>query len=471
MDQVEPSNRINSAPVDPGLSNSGVIAAFRRRTPGSAEQARQAATLFPSGITHDSRFTDPYGVYIARAEGPHKWDVDGNRYIDFYGGHGALILGHRHPSVTQAVSEAMADGTHFGANHPREILWARAIQRLVPSAERVRFTSSGTEATLMAVRLARAFTGRQTIIRFQGHFHGWHDHMTSGYTNHYDGSPTPGVLPGVAEKAILLPPNDVAALRAAFAANRDIAAVILEPTGSSFGQVPIGPEFVRTLRQITEQNGALLILDEVVTGFRVSRGGAQVAWDITPDLSSFAKIVAGGLPGAAIAGRKDILDHLDFTISQQAGREKIQHPGTFNANPVSAAAGAATLAVLAETDACDRATATAASLRAAINEVYAEENAPWACYGTFSGFHTFLNPRRRKIDPVDFDPSGLSMEELKDQPKSLTNKLRVALLVQSVDVNGRIGGFVSATHTTQDISDTADAFRAALRMLRLEGEI
>ena len=199
MDQVEPSNRINSAPVDPGLSNSGVIAAFRRRTTGSAEQARQAATLFPSGITHDSRFTNPYGVYIARAEGPHKWDVDGNRYVDFYGGHGALILGHRHPSVTQAVSEAMADGTHFGANHPREILWARAIQRLVPSAERVRFTSSGTEATLMAVRLARAFTGRQTIIRFQGHFHGWHDHMTSGYTNHYDGSPTPGVLPGVAE--------------------------------------------------------------------------------------------------------------------------------------------------------------------------------------------------------------------------------------------------------------------------------
>ena len=471
MDQVEPQNRINPAAADPGLSNSGVIAAFRQRTPGSAEQARQAATLFPSGITHDSRFTDPYGVYIARAEGPYKWDVDGNRYVDFYGGHGALILGHRHPAVTAAVGDALADGTHFGANHPREILWAHAIQRLVPSAERVRFTSSGTEATLMAVRLARAFTGRQTILRFQGHFHGWHDHMTSGYTNHYDGSPTPGVLPGVAEKAILLPPNDEAAVRAAFAANRDIAAIILEPTGSSFGQVPIGAEFVRALRRISEQNGALLILDEVVTGFRVSRGGAQVAWDIKPDLSSFAKIVAGGLPGAAVAGRKDILDQLDFAIAQQTGREKIQHPGTFNANPVSAAAGAATLTVLAETDACDRAIATATDLRAAINRVYAEENAPWACYGTYSGFHTFLNPRRSKIEPGNFTPTALSMDELKDQPKALTNKLRVALLVNGVDVNGRIGGFVSATHTADDITHTAEAFRAALRMLRLEEEI
>jgi glutamate-1-semialdehyde 2,1-aminomutase len=461
MDQPEQQTR----------SNSGIFTAFRSQTPGSAELARQAGTLLPSGITHDSRFTDPYGVYIARADGPHKWDVDGNRYVDFYGGHGALILGHRHPAINQAVSEALDGGTHFGANHPREILWARAIQRLLPSAERVRFTSSGTEATLMAVRLARAFTGRQTILRFQGHFHGWHDHMTSGYTNHYDGSPTPGVLPGVADKAVLLPPNDLAAVRASFAANRDIAAIILEPTGSSFGQVPISPDFVRALRKITEQNGALLILDEVVTGFRVSRGGAQFAWDIRPDLTSLAKIVAGGLPGAAVAGRKDILDQLDFAVAQQTGREKIQHPGTFNANPISAAAGTAALTVLAETDACDRAIATAGGLRMAINTVFAEEGIGWACYGSYSGFHTFLNPRRRVIRPTEFAPDAFSMEELKDLPKTLTNKLRVALLVQGVDVNGRIGGFVSATHTAQDIAHTAEAFRASVRLLRLEQEI
>ena len=456
---------------DDMLSNSRITAAFRERTPGSAALAKEAGELFPSGITHDARYLEPYGLYIDHAEGPHKWDVDGNRYVDFFGGHGALILGHRHPAVSQAVSEAFDAGTHFGASHPREVLWARAIQRLVPSAERVRFTSSGTEATLMAVRLARAFTGRETLVRFQGHFHGWHDHMASGYSNHFDGSPTPGVLQGVADKAVLLPPNDIAAVRDLLANNRDIAAVILEPTGSSFGQHPIGAEFVQELRRLTEQHGVLLILDEVVTGFRVSSGGAQKTFGVRPDLSSFAKIVAGGLPGAAVAGRKDILDQLDFAVAQATGREKIQHPGTFNANPVSAAAGTAALTVIAETDACEHASRTTATLRASLNEVLEEEGVPWAVYGTYSGFHTFLNPRGEKIRPSAFDPTGLTLDDLKSQSKALVNKLRLALLVNGVDVNGRIGGFLSATHTEDDVAHTVDAFRQAIRMLKQEGEL
>jgi glutamate-1-semialdehyde 2,1-aminomutase len=454
---------------DDMLSNSRITAAFRERTRGSAALAKQAGSLFPSGVTHDARYLEPYGVYIERADGPHKWDVDGNRYVDFYGGHGALLLGHRHPTVMHAVSEALDAGTHFGASHPREVQWASAIQRLVPSAERVRFTSSGTEATLMAVRLARAFTGRATLLRFQGHFHGWHDHMASGYTNHFDGSPTPGVLPGVADKAVLLPPNDIAAVRAVLASNHDIAAVILEPTGASFGQQPIGAEFVQELRRLTEQYGVLLILDEVVTGFRVSSGGAQAAFDVRPDLSSFAKIVAGGLPGAAVAGRKDILDQLDFAVSRHIGREKVQHPGTFNANPVSAAAGTAALTVIAETDACERASRTAASLRAALNEVLAEEGVAWSVYGTYSGFHTFLNPRGDR--PREFDPAALTLADLQAQSKALVNRLRLALLVHGVDVNARIGGFLSATHTADDVTHTADAFRQATRMLKQEGEL
>ena len=454
---------------DDMLSNSRITAAFREKTRGSAALAKQAGNLFPSGVTHDARYLEPYGVYIDRADGPHKWDVDGNRYVDFYGGHGALMLGHRHPAVMHAVSEALDAGTHFGASHPREVQWARAIQRLVPSAERVRFTSSGTEATLMAVRLARAFTGRATLLRFQGHFHGWHDHMASGYTNHFDGSPTPGVLPGVTDKAVLLPPNDVAAVRAVLAGNHDIAAVILEPTGASFGQQPIGAEFVQELRRLTEQHGVLLILDEVVTGFRVSPGGAQAAFDVRPDLSSFAKIVAGGLPGAAVAGRKDILDQLDFAVSRHIGREKVQHPGTFNANPVSAAAGTAALTAIAETDACERASRTAASLRAALNEVLAEEGVSWSVYGTYSGFHTFLNPRGDR--PRVFDPAALTLDDLQSQSKALVNRLRLALLVHGVDVNARIGGFLSATHTADDVAHTADAFRQATRMLKQEGEL
>ena len=363
-------------------------------------------------------------------------------------------------------------GTHFGASHPREVLWARAIQRLVPSAERVRFTSSGTEATLMAVRLARAFTGRATLLRFQGHFHGWHDHMASGYTNHFDGSPTPGVLQGVADKAVLLPPNDIAAVRDVLASNGDIAAVILEPTGSSFGQQPIGAEFVQELRRLTEQHGVLLILDEVVTGFRVSSGGAQMAFGVRPDLSSFAKIVAGGLPGAAVAGRKDILDQLDFAVSQRIGtREDPASRHVQCQSRVSAAAGTAALTVIAETDACERASRTAASLRAALNEVLEEEGVAWAVYGTYSGFHTYLGPRGGKIRPSTFDPTTLTLDDLKAQSKDLVNKMRLALLVNGVDVNSRIGGFLSATHTEDDVAHTADAFRQAVRMLRQEGEL
>ncbi len=452
-------------------SNSGIIATYRARTPGSAALAREAANLFPSGITHDSRQLDPYGIYIARAQGAHKWDVDGNRYIDYFGGHGALLLGHNHPVVTVAIQDALAQGTQFGANHPGEIAWGRAVQRLVPSAERVRFTSSGTEATLMALRLARAFTGKQTILRFQGHFHGWHDHMTSGYSNHYDGSPTPGVLPGVAEKTVLVPPNDLDAVRTALAGNRDIAAVILEPTGSSFGQVPIGADFVRALRQATQEHDVLLILDEVITGFRVAPGGAQAAFGVRPDLSAFAKILAGGLPGAAVAGRQDILSYLDFGAMAQRGHEKVAHQGTFNANPVSAAAGTAALTIIAESDACDRASATAASLRDAWNKVLEAEHVPWAAYGTFSGFHLFFNPHGRALHPRRFDASACGMEELKTQPKQLLNRLRLALLVNGVDVGGRIGGFLSCTHTDDDVAQTAEALRKSIRMLRQEGEL
>lgn len=322
----------------------------------------------------------------------------------------------------------------------------------------------------MAVRLARAFTGRETLIRFKGHFHGWHDHMTSGYSNHFDGSPTAGVVQGVAAKVNLLEPGDEAALESALAEG-DVAAVILEPTGSTFGQVPLRPEFLHALRRLTERAGTLLILDEVVTGFRVSSGGAQVALGVRPDLSSFAKIVAGGLPGAAVAGRADVMDRLDFAASARTGQEKVQHPGTFNANPVTAAAGTAALTVIAESDVNARADATARDLRAALNEVLAEEGISWSVYGTSSGFHLFMNPRGRKITPGQFDAFAVPREELKEQPKRVAERLRLALLNEGIDVNGRIGGMVSATHGAAEINDTARALRAAIGMLRAEGEI
>ncbi|MFQ5973995.1 MAG: aspartate aminotransferase family protein, partial [Alphaproteobacteria bacterium] len=436
------------------LSNSRIVAAYRDRTPSSERFAAEAAGLFPSGVTHDVRYLQPYGIYVTSAQGAHKWDADGNEYVDYSGGHGALLLGHNHHEVMAAIHAALDNGTHFGSNHELEIRWAQAVRALVPCAERVRFTASGTEATLMALRLARAYTGKRKIVRFKTHFHGWHDHVSAGVSSHFDGSPTTGVLSDVADHIVLLPPGDIDAVHTALASDDDIAGVILEPTGATFGKVPISADFLAALRDLTRQHHNLLIFDEVMTGFRVAPGGAQEVFDITPDLATFAKILAGGLPGGAVAGRKDILDLLDFDMAKEAGREKIQHQGTFNANPVSAAAGMAALHVVATTDACDRANAYGAELRARLNEVLEGEGVPWAAYGTHSGFHLFTNPRNRRITPSTFDPYAFDCEELKANKPQLLQRLRLAMLINGVDLSSWPGGLISTAHTEDDLAAT-----------------
>lgn len=453
------------------LSNMTIEAAYRENTPGSARLAEEARQYFPSGVTHDSRHLKPYGLYVERAEGAHKWDVDGNRYVDFYGGHGALLLGHDHPKVASAAKQALECGTHFAAGHAYEIAWAKAIKRLLPSAERIRFTSSGTEATLIAIRLARAFTGKSKIVRFKGHFHGWHDQMTAGYLGHFDGSPTPGVPAETAAQSILIDPNDMSAVRDCLAADQDIAAVIVEPTGGSFGMLPLQSADLTALRELTDVHEVLLIFDEVITGFRVSPGGAQGHFGITPDLTALAKILAGGLPGGAVVGRKEVLDRLDFEAAATSGQEKIHHPGTFNANPVSAAAGVAALDEIATTDACERANVRAEQLRQGMNEVLAEEDVPWAAYGSFSGLHLFTNPEKRALKSLLFDPLDVSWKELKSNQPNIVHRLRVAMLVGGVDINSWPGAFVSAALSQDDIDQTIRAFRDAVRWLRREGDV
>ncbi|MCS7268657.1 MAG: aminotransferase class III-fold pyridoxal phosphate-dependent enzyme [Geminicoccaceae bacterium] len=455
----------------PAHDNATIEEVYRARTPGSARLAEAARGLFPSGVTHDGRWLEPYGIYVERAAGPHKWDVDGNRYVDWFGGHGALLLGHGHPLVTEAAARALAAMTHPGANHPLELRWAEAIQRLVPSCEKIRFTSSGTEATLMAVRLARAFTGRRKLVRFRTHFHGWHDHMTSGWQNHMDGTATRGVLEGVAEQVVLVDPNDLAAVAELLATDDDIAAVILEPTGASFGMVPTREGFPQALRALTERHGVLLIFDEVVTGFRVAPGGAQEVYALRPDLSTFAKVVAGGLPGGAVGGRAEILDLLDFRACEDKGEEKIGHPGTFNANPVSAAAGIATLELVATGEPCAKANGVAAELRRRLNELFAREGVPWAAYGSFSGVHLFVNPNGREIDPLAFDPLALPYQELKARPPRLVHRLRLALLSGGVDVSGQLAMLASATHGEEEVARTVEAFAWAVRRLAREGDL
>jgi glutamate-1-semialdehyde 2,1-aminomutase len=454
-------------------TNSPIISAYRAATPGSAERALRAAEMFPSGITHDSRYIEPYGIYVTRAQGPRKWDVDGRCYVDYFGGHGALLLGHCHPEVMAAVHAQLDRGTHYGASHELEIEWAERVKALIPTAERVRFTSSGTEATLMAVRLARAFTGKTKLIRFNYHFHGWHDHMTSGHHNHFDGTATTGVLDAVAGNVLLCDQNDEAALTRLLEQHKgEVAAAIIEPTGANGGKLPIDPDFLHALRRLTKEHGVLLIFDEVVNGFRVAPGGAQEAYGIRPDLTTLAKILAGGLPGGAVTGRKDILDLLDFQVTKGAGKEKIAHPGTFNANPLSAAAGIACLKIVRETDACARANQYAEDLRRRLNEVFEEERVPWAVYGTFSSFELFTNPERAALTPTRFDPLEHSFAALKsDRNAGVVHKMRLGMMIHGVDLSSHPGGVVSATHGEAELEDTVAAMRNTVRMLRAEGEL
>lgn len=454
------------------LPNTTLLDAYKAMTPGSAALSSKAKELLPSGIAHDGRNFDPYPLYVKRALGPVKWDVDNNKYVDYFGGHGALILGHNHPQVMEAVHAALDSGTHFGACHEREVTWAELITQMVPSAERVRFTSSGTEATLMALRLARAYTGREKIVRFRGHFHGWNDHMTSGYSNHFDGTPTSGVVHGLSDSVILADPNDVEGITRIFNDHKDIAALILEPTGASFGKMPILPSFLQLLRDLCTQAGTILIFDEVVTGFRVSNGGMQKACGIIPDMTTMAKIVAGGMPGGAVGGKKEILDWLDFQVSQAKGMEKIYHPGTFNANPVTAAAGITTLEILRDTDANDRANRFGSDLRTKMNEVLEEEKVKWAVYGSYSGLHIFLNPDGADITPSTFDPVPFIPQMMgKSRGSGIAPKVRMGLLVNGVDMNSGPSGTISAMHGEEEMTVTVDAFRATVRALKREGVI
>lgn len=451
--------------------NYTIETAYRQKTPGSARLADAASSLFPSGVTHDGRHLKPYGVYIERADKAHKWDVDGNRYIDYYGGHGALILGHNHPAVAAATQNALTQGTHFAAGHAYEIRWGELVRQLIPSAERVRFMSSGTEASMMAVRMARAHSGKTKILRFRTHFHGWHDHLTAGWVNHFDGTAPNGVLEQVASASVMVDPNDIDAMRSYLETDPDIAAVILEPTGATFGQIPTRDGFLETLREVTAKTDTLLIFDEVVTGFRVSPGGAQAHYRITPDVTILAKILAGGMSGGAVAGRRDILDLVDFEAASARGFEKIGHPGTFNANPVSAAAGVAALEVVSDGEPHRIANARAAQLRQGFNHALAELGVAWAAYGEFSGVHLFTNVRGRKLDPWAFDPFDIPFMELKDRQPGLVHRVRVAMLLNGVDLTAWPGGLVSAAHTEEDIEATIEAFREAISLLQREGSI
>ncbi len=442
-----------------------LLARYEREFQTSRKLYEDARELFPAGVTHDNRYLDPFPVYVDRARGARKWDVDGHELVDYWSGHGALLLGHSHPDVVAAVERQVGRATHPGACHELEIEWARWVCRLIPSAERVRFVSSGTEATLMALRLARIHTGRPKVLKFAGHFHGWHDFVIPAADPPYDKSAVPGVPPQVAGETVVVPPNDPDAVDRALAGDPGIGCVILEPTGGHFGSVPVRGEFLRTLRELTTRHGRLLVFDEVITGFRVHPGGAQAHYGVTPDVTALAKILAGGLPGGCVAGRADVLAHLEF----RPGKPKMKHPGTFNANPLSAAAGVAALRLVATGEPCRAANAIGELLRTRLNAMFEAEGFDWLAYGEFSAIKLLPRYDGPRPNGPGFVPYGDDVHRI-DAPKDpkLVHAFRRGVLLHGVDFMG-LGGMTTAAHTAEDVDRTVKAVAATLSALRDEG--
>ncbi|GMV31835.1 MAG: glutamate-1-semialdehyde 2,1-aminomutase [Rhodanobacteraceae bacterium] len=306
----------------------------------------QARHLMPGGVNSPVRAFKSVGgepFFTARADGPYLWDVEGKRYVDYVGSWGPMIVGHNHPLVREAVAQAIQDGLSFGTPCPAEVTMAETLTRLLPSVEMVRMVNSGTEATMAAIRLARGYTARNKIVKFEGCYHGHGDAflVKAGSGALTFGVPTsPGVPAGLADLTLTLPYNDLAAAETLFAEQgTEIAGLIIEPVAGNMNCILPRPGYLQALRELCTRHGALLIFDEVMTGFRVALGGAQSLYGITPDLSTFGKIIGGGMPVGAYGGRREIMQQI-------APSGPVYQAGTLSGNPVAMAAGLAMLALI-----------------------------------------------------------------------------------------------------------------------------
>ncbi len=440
-----------------------ILEEYVQKHPGSASRQQESNDMFPGGVTHDNRYVTPFPIYITHGEGPLKWDVDGNEYVDYVSGHGALILGHSHPAIASAVANQVGRGTHLGANTEEELRWGRAIKNLMPSVEKMRCHSSGTEATLMALRMARAYTGKSKVVKFDEHFHGWHDYAVS-----VAGRTVPGVPEATSSSMVVIPP-DLDAVEKVLSQDDDIAAVILEPTGAHYGQLPLNvPQFLTDLRRITRSHGVLLIMDEVVTGFRIHPGGAQGKYGIDPDLTTMAKIVAGGLPGGVVGGRADIIDMIAFKDDPDwNARSRIAHPGTFNANPLSAAAGATCLEMIANEPINQRADEAAAALKKGLNDTFARLEVVGHAHGISSLIHMTLEDCGCDREVCDMPHAEIKAAGA----PAKTIALKRGFINEGIDLMGRGSFIVSSTHTEKEVGRTLEAFEEVLTKMRAEGMV
>jgi glutamate-1-semialdehyde 2,1-aminomutase len=423
----------------------------------SQELFEESQNLMPGGVNSPVRaFRAVGGVprFIRRGKGSRIWDEDGTEYVDYLGSWGPLILGHAHPEVVKAVTEAAADGTSFGAPTERESRLIHLVQECFPSMELVRLVSSGTEAGMSALRVARGYTERDLIVKFEGCYHGHSDGLLvkAGSGALTFGVPdSAGVPAAYAGLTITLPYNDGTAVENLFRERGDeIAALIVEPVAANCGVIPPAPGFLETLRRETEAVGALLIFDEVITGFRVARGGAQELYGIRPDLTCLGKILGGGLPVGAYGGRKDIMERI-------APLGPVYQAGTLAGNPIAMAAGIATLTALKSADVYQGLEERSAQLEGELRAAAVEIGISVTLNRVGSIFSSYFT-----ADPVtDFNSAMRSDAER-------YAKFFHAMLGEGVNLapSAYEAGFVSLAHTADDVALTGAAARKALRVLK-----
>ena len=416
----------------------------------------RAENVLAGGIAHDLWGTKPFPVYFERAEGPYKYDFQGNRFIDFWMGHGAHLCGHGFEPVISAVEKRLRHGTHLTAPDEAQIRWAENVCALIPPAERVRFTSSGTEATMLALRVARAATGRHRIMKFHSHFHGWHDEAVAELSMEQAGGRHPlstelVEIPGATD-------IDGACERLE---QRDIAAVIIEPGGGSSGLLPWSKQGLEKLREATRRSDTVLIFDEVVSGFRCTPGGVQALTGVTPDLTTLGKILGGGFPGAALAGAAEVMEVFGAGKRQGANRAKVMHFGTFNGNVLSSTAGAAMLDAISDGSHQSGAEEATDAFVEGLNAAAIETGVDFCVYRSSSVFQALFGARAHG---AEVGPSAAS-PALREKMSDAFTRLRPALLLEGIDCQGS-HGWLSSSHTEEVVVEALAGFERAFRRVK-----
>jgi len=360
-------------------------------TAGSKKLYERAEKVLPAGVSYFIRFIEPYPFYTARAKGSKLYDVDGNTYIDFWMGHYALILGHSPPEVIREVRRQLDKGAHYGTAHELEIALAEQVVKMVSSVQMVRFTNSGTEASMYATRLVRTVTKRDCIGKFEGGWHGGYDPLHVAVKHPFDVPESNGLTKGALQDTIVLPFNRIEPVRKILKKEK-LAAVFIEPLLGSGGCIPAEIDFLKELRELCTESGTLLVFDEIITGFRLAPGGAQQFFGVRPDVTIFGKILGGGFPIGAIAASREIMEHMNPLMYK---RPKFSfHGGTFCANPITMTAGLTTLKRLQDGKLINQLNKEGDYMRKQLRDVFERKDIDFQITGAGSLWHTHFTKER-----------------------------------------------------------------------------